>query len=119
MKTKFLVLAMIASNISFYSYADKEIDFITIKTKGDRHETTTEPKASYDDENNAVEMAIEAEESFCMKVIDSTGRVVYTCPVIMVDGTPANYLLPQLPPGIYTLKVESNTTIYEGNLFIE
>ena len=122
MVTKLRHLILIAGALAFSSdlYADGiDIKLTRVKDKGDRTETTTEPKASYDDESNTVEMAIEAEESFCMKVIDSTGRVVYTCPVIMVDGTPTNYLLPQLPPGIYTLKVESTTTIYEGNLFIE
>ena len=49
-----------------------------------------------------------------MKVIDISGTVVFTCPVLMVDGTPTNYQLPELPAGIYTLKVESPEVTYEG-----
>ena len=56
---------------------------------------------------------------FQMRVIDLYGTVVYTCPVLMVDGTPANYQLPELPAGIYTLKVESPEVSYEGTLVIE
>ena len=73
-----------------------------------------EPSVIYDDESNTVEVAIEAEQYFEMKVIDISGTVVFTCPVLMVDGTPTNYQLPELPAGIYTLKVESPEVTYEG-----
>ena len=78
-----------------------------------------EPSVIYDDESNTVEVAIEAEQYFEMKVIDISGTVVFTCPVLMVDGTPTNYQLPELPAGIYTLKVESPEVTYEGTLVIE
>lgn len=78
-----------------------------------------EPSVIYDDESNTVEVAIEAEQYFEMKVIDISGTVVFTCPVLMVDGTPTNYQLPELPAGIYTLKVESPEVTYEGILVIE
>ena len=112
---KQLLFAFMAMSVFTVSADKKDVDLKEVKSTKDKTETAVEPKASYDDESNTVELAIEAEESFWMKVIDSTGRVVYTCPVIMVDGTPTNYLLPQLSPGIYTLKVESTTTIYESN----
>ena len=86
---------------------------------GSRTEVSVEPEVGYDGENNSVEIAIEAEQSFQMRVIDIYGTVVYTCPVLMVDGTPANYQLPELPAGIYTLKVESPEVSYEGTLVIE
>ena len=80
---------------------------------------SAKPEVGYDGENNSVEIAIEAEQSFQMRVIDIYGTVVYTCPVLMVDGTPTNYQLPELPAGIYTLKVESPEVSYEGTLVIE
>ena len=48
-----------------------------------------------------------------MRVIYIYGTVVYTCPVLMVDGSPTNYQLPDLPVGIYTLKIESHEVSYE------
>ena len=103
-------------------HASKVIDAITM-TKvikgGSRTEVSVEPEVGYDGENNSVEIVIEAEQSFQMRVIDIYGTVVYTCPVLMVDGTPANYQLPELPAGIYTLKVESPDVSYEGTLVIE
>lgn len=86
---------------------------------GSRTEVSVEPEVGYDGENNFLEIVIEAEQSFQMRVIDIYGTVVYTCPVLMVDGTPANYQLPELPAGIYTLKVESPEVSYEGTLVIE
>ena len=56
---------------------------------------------------------------FQMRVIDLYGTVVYTCPVLMIDGTPTKYQLPDLPAGIYTLKVDSPDVSYEGTLVIE
>ena len=103
-------------------HASELIDAITM-TKvikgGSRTEVSVEPEVGYDGENNSVEIAIEAEQSFQMRVIDIYGTVVYTCPVLMVDGTPTNYQLPELPAGIYTLKVESPDVSYEGTLIIE
>ena len=103
-------------------HASIVIDAITM-TKvikgGSRTEVSVEPEVGYDGENNSVEIVIEAEQSFQMRVIDIYGTVVYTCPVLMVDGTPANYQLPELPAGIYTLKVESPDVSYEGTLVIE
>lgn len=86
---------------------------------GSRTEVSAKPEVGYDVENNSVEIVIEAEQSFQMRVIDIYGTVVYTCPVLMVDGTPTNYQLPELPAGIYTLKVESPEVSYEGTLVIE
>ena len=110
-KFVFIFSMLLAASISYASI--NEIPLKATKTKGDRTETSTEPKASYDDESNTVEVAIEADRYFDMKVIDISGTVVFTCPVIMVDGTPANYQLPELPAGIYTLKVESPEVTYE------
>ena len=91
---------------------------IVILTKDNKTRTEDlidkEPSVIYDDESNTVEVAIEAEQYFEMKVIDISGTVVFTCPVLMVDGTPTNYQLPELPAGIYTLKVESPEVTYEG-----
>ena len=91
---------------------------IVILTKDNKTRTEDlidkEPSVIYDDESNTVEVAIEAEQYFEMKVIDISGTVVFTCPVLMVDGTPTNYQLPELPAGIYTLKVESPEVAYEG-----
>ena len=104
------------------AHASELIDAITM-TKvikgGSRTEVSVEPEVGYDGENNSVEIVIEAEQSFQMRVIDIYGTVVYTCPVLMVDGTPTNYQLPELPAGIYTLKVESPDVSYEGTLVIE
>ena len=109
--------------IGFYSVnifaGARQIDLKKITNGGDRTETVTDPKVNYDDENNTVEVAIDANQMFQMRVIDLYGTVVYTCPVLMVDGTPANYQLPELPAGIYTLKVESPDVSYEGTLVIE
>ena len=88
-------------------------------TGSDRNEVVTEPQASYDDQTNEVTIEVEAESFFEMKVIDIYGTTVFSCPVLMVDGTPTNYQLPELPAGIYTLKVESNDVSYEGTLVIE
>ncbi|MDD6777564.1 MAG: T9SS type A sorting domain-containing protein [Bacteroidales bacterium] len=77
------------------------------------------PKASFNEETNEVILAIEADNFFTMEVLDIYGTKVYSCPVMMVDGTPTNYVLPQLPAGIYTLKVESDDVTYEGTLVIE
>ena len=96
---------------------------IVILTKDNKTRTEDlidkEPSVIYDDESNTVEVAIEAEQYFEMKVIDISGTVVFTCPVLMVDGTPTNYQLPELPAGIYTLKVESPEVTFEGTLVIE
>ena len=78
-----------------------------------------EPEAGYDRETNAVELSIEAVQTFEMRIIDIYGTVVYTCPVVIVDGTPTDYQLPELPVGIYTLKIESPEVSYEGTLVIE
>ena len=91
----------------------RQIDLKKITNGGDRTETVTDPKVNYDDENNSVEVAIDANQMFQMRVIDLYGTVVYTCPVLIVDGTP------ELPAGIYTLKVESPDVSYEGTLVIE
>ena len=115
---KFIVLLFLLSSTSNYVWADKEIDLI--RPKGDdRTETTMPPKASFNEETNEVILAIEADNFFTMEVLDIYGTKVYSCPVMMVDGTPTNYVLPQLPAGIYTLKVESNDVSYEGTLVIE
>lgn len=96
---------------------------IVILTKDNKTRTEDlidkEPSVIYDDESNTVEVAIETEQYFEMKVIDISGTVAFTCPVLMVDGTPTNYQLPELPAGIYTLKVESPEVTYEGTLVIE
>ena len=96
---------------------------IVILTKDNKTRTEDlidkEPSVIYDDESNTVEVAIEAEQYFEMKVIDISGTVVFTCPVLMVDGTPTNYQLPELPAGIYTLKVESPEVTYEGTFDVK
>lgn len=118
---KFFILVF--SLLALNTYADgkhvTEITMDRVLKRGDRTEVTAEPQVSYDDESNTVEVAIEADRYFEMKVIDISGTVVFTCPVIMVDGTPANYQLPELPAGIYTLKVESPEVAFEGTLVIE
>ena len=117
MKKILVLILALAFNLPSI-WADKQIDLI--RPRGDdRTETVTDPKVNYDDENNTVEVAIDANQMFQMRVIDLYGTVVYTCPVLMVDGTPANYQLPELPAGIYTLKVESPEVSYEGTLVIE
>ena len=101
-------------------WADKEIHLLRKEGKGDgRNEVNVDPQASYDENTNEVIISIEATRFFEMRVIDIYGTVVYTCPVLMVDGTPTNYQLPELPAGIYTLKVESEGVSYEGTLVIE
>lgn len=100
--------------------AEETIVILTKDTKTRTEDLINkEPSVIYDDESNTVEVAIEAEQYFEMKVIDISGTVVFTCPVLMVDGTPTNYQLPELPAGIYTLKVESPEVTYEGTLVIE
>ena len=97
----------------------RQIDLKKITNGGDRTETVTDPKVNYDDENNSVEVAIDANQMFQMRVIDLYGTVVYTCPVLMIDGTPTKFHHPAAPAGIYTLKVESPEVSYEGTLVIE
>ena len=114
-----LILILFAL-ISINAFADKEsIELHQIGSDKNRTETPAEPQVSYDDESNTVEVAIEAEQYFEMKVIDISGTVVFTCPVLMVDGTPTNYQLPELPAGIYTLKVESPEVTYEGTFDVK
>ena len=48
-----------------------------------------------------------------MRVIYIYGTVVYTCPVLMGDGSPTIYLHPAAPTEIYTLKIESPEVSYE------
>ena len=110
---KILLLFLLSLNATLIINADVKTIELT-KTTKDRTETPTEPKASYDDESNTVEVAIEADRYF-----DISGTVVFTCPVIMVDGTPANYQLPELPAGIYTLKVESPEVAFEGTFDVK
>ena len=117
---KFFILITLLLSASVMSAGIYEIHLITKPRKGaDRTELPAEPQANYDDENNTVEVAIEAEQLFEMKVIDIDGTIVFSCPVLMVDGTPTNYQLPERPAGIYTLKVESPEVSYEGTLVIE
>ena len=116
-KFVFIFSMLLVASISYASI--NEIPLKATKTKGDRTETPAEPQVSYDDESNTVEVAIEAEQYFEMKVIDISGTVVFTCPVLMVDGTPTNYQLPELPAGIYTLKVESPEVTYEGTFDVK
>ncbi len=97
----------------------EEITLHRVLKGGNRSEVTFDPQVNYDGENNTVEVTIESEQMFEMRVVDIYGTVVYTCPVLMVDGTPTNYQLPELPAGIYTLKVESEEVSYEGTLVIE
>lgn len=88
-----LILILFAL-ISINAFADKEsIELHQIGSDKNRTETPAEPQVSYDDESNTVEVAIEAEQYFEMKVIDISGTVVFTCSVLMVDGTPTNYQL--------------------------
>ena len=110
---------MCAKNLNVLSYrADKQIDLI--RPRGDdRTEIPVPPKASYDEDTQEVTLSIEADTYFTMVVLDIYGTKVYSCPVLIVDGTPANYQLPELPAGIYTLKVESPDVSYEGSLVIE
>lgn len=115
---KFLVLALLSAINTPFIWADKEIDLI--KPKGDdRTEISMPPKASFNEDTQEVTLSIEAENYFTMLVIDIYGATVFSCPVLMVDGTPTNYQLPELPAGIYTLKVESDDVTYEGTLVIE
>lgn len=116
-KTVTVIALMLLSAVKVYA-DKKQVDLKEVKSVPDRTEVGTEPSATYDDATNSVEMAIEAEEQFKLKVIDSTGKTVYACPVMMSGGIPVNYILPQLPAGAYTLRVESDTVIYEGTLFI-
>lgn len=116
---KKLSLSILLISISSLTlWADMQIELLKITGK-DRNEVATEPKASYDDQTNEVTIEVEADSFFEMKVIDIYGTTVFSCPVLMVDGTPTNYQLPELPAGIYTLKVESNDVSYEGTLVIE
>ena len=97
----------------------RQIDLKKITNGGDRTEIPVPPKASYNEDTQEVTLSIEADTYFTMVVLDIYGTKVYSCPVLMVDGTPANYQLPELPAGIYTLKVESPEVSYEGTLVIE
>lgn len=115
---KILLFLTLTTSFSFNLWADMEIELLK-KDGNDRTEVTTGPKASYDENTNEVIISIEATRFFEMRVVDIYGTVVYSCPVLMVDGTPTNYQLPELPAGIYTLKVESEEVSYEGTLVIE
>ena len=119
MGKRIFTLMILIFCISTLVYAKKEIDFSKVTTKGDKEEVGTEPTATYDDATNTVEMAMDAEEQFKLKVIDCTGKTVYACPVTMAGGIPVNYILPQLPTGAYTLRVECDAVIYEGTLIVE
>lgn len=100
--------------------ADKnKIDLRELGNIPNRNEVPATPEVNYDDESNSVEVAVEAASILTMRVIDIYGTTVFSCPVLMVDGTPTNYQLPELPAGIYTLKVESDDVTYEGTLVIE
>ncbi|MGM9855628.1 MAG: hypothetical protein ACI31B_07860 [Muribaculaceae bacterium] len=115
-KTTLILTLMLSINMM----ATERIILLTKETKS-RTEVGVEkdPQANYDEDNNTIELSIEGEQMYDMRVIDLYGTVVYTCPVLIVDGTPANYQLPDLPAGIYTLKVESPDVSYEGTLVIE
>lgn len=115
MKKIFLTIAIV---LSFDMIASQKVIILTKEGKT-RTETQTEPQVNYDDDSNTVEVTIEADNYFTMVVLDIYGTKVYSCPVLMVDGTPTNYQLPELPAGIYTLKVESEEVSYEGTLVIE
>lgn len=99
--------------------ASKEEITMDLTSRKNRTEVGIEPRVNYDDDSNTVEVTIEADNYFTMVVLDIYGTKVYSCPVLMVDGTPTNYQLPELPAGIYTLKVESEEVSYEGTLVIE
>ncbi len=119
MKKIILFTALLLASSMMYAGV-YEIDLIKKPRKGtDRTEVSTEPQVNYDDDSNTVEVTIEADNYFTMVVLDIYGTKVYSCPVLMVDGTPTNYQLPELPAGIYTLKVESEEVSYEGTLVIE
>ena len=92
MRKRIFTLVMLICCISSLVQAKKEIDFSRVTNKGDKEEIGTEPSATYDDATNSVEMAIEAEEQFKLKVIDSTGKTVYACSVMMSGGVPVNYI---------------------------
>ena len=99
-----LILILFAL-ISINAFADKEsIKLHQIGSDKNRTETPAEPQVSYDDESNTVEVAIEAEQYFKMKVIDISGTVVFTCSVLMVDGTPTSYQLPTINCPNYPLE---------------
>lgn len=117
MKKILLLTLALAFNLPSI-WADKQIDLIRPRGN-DRTETPVPPKASYDEDTQEVILSIEADTYFTMVVLDIYGTKVYSCPVLMVDGTPTNYQLPELPAGIYTLKVESPEVSYEGTLVIE
>ena len=119
---KKLLLTLICFCALTISAEPKHVQIVVLNKTikgGTRTEVVVEPDAGYDRETNAVELSIEAAQTVEMRIIDSYGTVVYTCPVLMVDGTPTNYQLPELPAGIYTLKVESPDVSYEGTLVIE
>ena len=91
LKIAFMSLCMFFS--SGKVFADSyDIKMTQTRADKDRTEVGTEPSATYDDATNSVEMAIEAEEQFKLKVIDSTGKTVYACPVMMSGGVPVNYI---------------------------
>ena len=118
MKNKLFVILVLCSQFSLYA-DEEEIKFSATRKGGDRTEVMVDPTATFDDENNSIKMSIDALGYYTLKVIDIYGTTVFSCPVLMVDGTPTNYVLPQLPAGIYTLKVESDDVTYEGTLVIE
>ena len=117
MKKILVLILALAFNLPSI-WANKQIDLI--RPRGDdRTEIPVPPKASYNEDTQEVTLSIEADTYFTMVVLDIYGTKVYSCPVLMVDGTPTNYQLPELPAGIYTLKVESPKVSYEGTLVIE
>ena len=117
MKKILLLTLALAFNLPSI-WADKQIDLI--RPRGDdRTEIPVPPKASYNEDTQEDTLSIEADTYFTMVVLDIYGTKVYSCPVLMGDGTPTNYQRPELPAGIYTLKVESPEVSYEGTLVIE
>ena len=119
---KKLLLTLICFCALTISAEPKHVQIVVLNKTikgGTRTEVVAEPEAGYDRETNAVELSIEAVQTFEMRIIDIYGTVVYTRPVVIVDGTPTDYQLPELPVGIYTLKLESSEVSYEGILVIE
>ena len=92
-KTTILTIFLAAILAAFSLSAGKtDIDIREVGNKPSKGEVGTEPSATYDDATNSIEMAIEAEEQFKLKVIDSTGKTVYACSVMMSGGVPVNYI---------------------------
>lgn len=117
MKQLTLILALM---LSFDMMATERIILLTKETKS-RTEVGVEkdPQANYNEDNNTIELSIEDEQMYNMLVLNVSGTVVYTCPVFIADGTPTNYQLPELPAGIYILKIESPEVSYEGMVVIK